>query len=242
MKRHWLWVLISLNLLVLLSLAFVYPNLMVSPGALVPAHATLAKDCFACHLPFHGATADRCVSCHALQDIGVRTTTGIAIAQPITRASFHQVLIEQDCMACHSDHQRTYLDQFSRKPFSHTLLRASVRDRCGTCHVAPSNTLHRQFTGNCGQCHSSKSWKPATFDHDKLFVLDKDHNTACTTCHVNEDYSHYTCYGCHEHQIDKMREKHLNEGIRNFENCIECHRSAHEKSGEGVRGGGRERD
>ena len=120
----------------------------------------------------------RGVSCHVLQDIGVRTTKGIAITKASTRPSFHQELIELDCTACHDDHQGTYLDQFSRKPFTHALLRASVRDRCEACHVAPTNTLHRQFTGNCSQCHSSKSWKYATFDHDKLFVLDKDHNTA----------------------------------------------------------------
>jgi hypothetical protein len=232
MTRHWLWGLISLNLLVLLSLVFVYPNLMVSPGALAPAHATLAKDCFACHAPFRGAAADRCIACHALQDIGVRTTKGIPISQASAKASFHQELIEQDCMACHVDHLTTYLDQISLKPFSHALLRASVRDRCETCHTAPSSASHRQFTGNCGQCHGSRSWKPATFDHDKLFVLDKDHNAVCTTCHVNDDYSHYTCYGCHEHQIAQIREKNLDEGIQNFQNCVQCHRSAHEKSGD----------
>ncbi len=30
-----------------------------------------------------------------------------------------------------------------------------------------------------------------------------------------------------------MQEKHLKEGIRNFENCIACHRSAHDKPSKG---------
>ncbi len=83
--------------------------------------------------------------------------------------------------------------------------------------------------GQCGQCHSQQQWKPATLDHDKLFVLDRDHQTECVTCHTNDDYSRYTCYGCHEHQPGKIRSKHMKEGIANFENCVECHRSADEE-------------
>jgi hypothetical protein len=48
-KRPVLLIVIALNLLVLVSLAFVYPHLMVSPGPLVKGHAELATDCFACH-------------------------------------------------------------------------------------------------------------------------------------------------------------------------------------------------
>jgi hypothetical protein len=104
-----------------------------------------------------------------------------------------------------------------------------VRDQCESCHKAPGDSLHRQITGNCKQCHNQQAWKPAAFEHDKLFLLDRDHNVSCVTCHVNNDYSRYTCYGCHEHRPDKIRREHLEEGIRDFENCVECHRSAHEK-------------
>ena len=89
--------------------------------------------------------------------------------------------------------------------------------------------LHRQLKGQCAHCHSQQQWKPATLDHDKLLVLDRDHKTECVTCHTNDDYSRYTCYGCHEHQPGKIRSKHLKEGIANFENCVECHRSADEE-------------
>ena len=229
MKRGWLVALISANLLVLLILVFAYPHLMVSPGALLPGHAELVTDCFACHSPWRGADSDRCVSCHALPDIGLRTTKGVPLPQRSLKTSFHQELIEQDCMACHSDHQGPRLTQRSRKPFSHLLLRATVREQCESCHRAPTDSLHRQITGNCKQCHSQERWKPATFDHAKLFVLDRDHDTTCVTCHTNNDYSRYTCYGCHEHQPDKVRAEHLDEGIRDFENCVECHRSAAEE-------------
>ena len=123
-------ILISVNLAVLLALAFIYPQPMVSPGALVAAHAGLSEDCFACHAPFRGAAAERCVACHAIPDIGLRTTKGVPIAKPAVKVSFHQELIAQDCMTCHSDHQGRKLTLRSRQMFSHALLRPATRDRC----------------------------------------------------------------------------------------------------------------
>jgi hypothetical protein len=299
MKGRWLWIVISANLLVGVALAFVYPHLMVSPGPLIPGHAALTTDCFACHAPWRGATTERCVACHAAPDIGLRTTQGVPIAAtkagratPL-KMSFHQELAEPDCMACHSDHAGPRLNQHNRKPFSHAMLRAATRDRCASCHAAPANathrslsvgcaqchktegwkpasfdhaalppaelnrceschksptdTLHRQvsgnFGGNCARCHTPKAWKPATFEHDKLFVLDKDHNAACVTCHAGNDYGKYTCYGCHEHTPANVRSKHVKEGISNFENCVECHRSAEgEPGGKGGREGQGDRE
>jgi len=72
-------------------------------------------------------------------------------------------------------------------------------------------------------------------------VLDRDHNATCATCHVNNDYKRYTCYGCHEHQPDKIRRKHVKEGIPEFDNCVKCHRSASEREGNERSREGRER-
>ncbi len=275
MKRGWVLILIAANLLALAVLVFAYPHLMVSPGALVRGHAELATDCFACHAPLRGAASERCIKCHALPDIGLRTTKGAPLPARSVKTSFHQELIEQNCMACHSDHQGPRLTQRSRKPFSHALLRDAVRERCDTCHAgpkdnihrdlsvscgqchkaeawkpatfdhallapamlercdgchkAPADSLHRQVKGSCKTCHTQERWKPATFDHDKLFALDRDHDVKCVTCHSNDDYSRYTCYGCHEHRPDKVRAEHIEEGIRDFENCVDCHRSANEE-------------
>jgi hypothetical protein len=226
MTRRWVWVIVILNLLVLVGLAFVYPHLMVSPGQVVSAHAEIATDCFACHAPLRGVSASRCISCHALPDIGLRTTKGAPISKKTVKTSFHQELVEQNCMACHSDHAGPKLTQKSRKPFSHTLLRKAVQEQCQSCHASPKDKLHLKITGNCSQCHSQTAWKPATFDHEKSFVLDKDHNVECATCHVNNDYSRYTCYGCHEHTVQNVLREHRDEGIRNLDNCVECHRSA----------------
>lgn len=242
MKRGWLLKLIAANLLVLLALVFIYPDLMVGPGPLVAAHAELATDCFACHAPLRGAASERCVKCHALPDIGLRTSKGMTLASKRLKTSFHRDLIEQNCMACHSDHQAPRLTQRNRKPFSHLLLRAAVREQCENCHKAPTDSLHRQIAGNCKQCHSQDAWKPATLDHDKLFVLDADHNAPCVTCHIKNDFSRYTCYGCHEHQAAKIKAEHLEEGIKNFENCVDCHRSATEEPRRSDTGRGKEKD
>lgn len=285
MRRRWLLFVIGANLLGLLTLVFIYPHLMVSPGPLILAHHDLDKSCFACHSPWRGVDSQRCMQCHAVADIGLRTSKSIALPQRTFKTSFHQELTEQSCLDCHSDHAGLKLTVGTRK-FSHSLLRAPVRDQCQSCHEAPadrihanlsigcgqchtpehwkpavfdhsglpatllnacegchqapSDSLHRQIRGSCGQCHSPQQWKPATFDHAKFFVLDGNHNTQCSTCHTTDDYSRYTCYGCHEHQPDRIRAEHLEEGIRDFENCVGCHRSARGES-EG-RGSREERD
>lgn len=242
MKRRWILLGLTIVLSLVLVLTFAYPHLMVSPGPLTSAHVELTTDCFACHVPLRGATSDRCVTCHAVADIGLRSTKGVALAKPAVKTSFHQDLIEDNCIACHSEHQGLQLNRRGQKAFSHELLRSSSRDRCGSCHTAPVDELHRNPAVNCGQCHSQQRWKPATFEHDRLFVLDREHNAACTTCHIDGDYIRYTCYGCHAHQPDAVRAEHLEEGIRDFDNCVECHRSASDEGQESGSGQRHERD
>jgi hypothetical protein len=286
MKGRWIWLLITGNLLALVGLAFVYPVPMVSPGPVVPAHAAVAPECFACHAPFRGASPERCGKCHALGDIGVRSTTGAALGEHAGRPAFHQELAEQDCIACHTDHVGATLGQRSKKPFSHALVRAATRERCETCHAAPRNDLHRELgvscsqchktehwkpatfahaalskavldrcegchkvpttglhpevNGQCQQCHTTEHWKPATFEHAKFFELDRNHAAACVTCHTGNNYKRYTCYGCHEHTPDKIRAEHEEEGIRNLDDCVSCHKSARGEHGDRGEGRGNE--
>lgn len=248
MNRFAKWV-IAANLVVLVVLVLVYPHLMVSPGKLIPGHAKLDSDCFACHTTFTGAESEKCVTCHKPEDIGKLTSVGLPIEKPLTSTPFHQKLISNDCISCHSDHAGVKRFRTTGH-FNHQLLEKTARAECQSCHQAPKDSLHQKITGNCSQCHSQDKWVPATFDHQKYFELDRDHNVQCVTCHIRNDYSRYTCYGCHEHTPQKIRQEHIEEGIRDFDNCVECHRNANENDirrpgrdgrGENRGGNGRER-
>jgi Class III cytochrome C family/Doubled CXXCH motif (Paired_CXXCH_1) len=240
-------ILLAVNLAILATLTFLYPHLMVGPGKLIPGHQALERDCFACHATFTGASSEKCATCHKPADIGLLTTKGLPVAKPSTTTAFHQELKSQNCVGCHSDHAG--VKRFTRqRQFDHSLLKASTGEKCQTCHKIPTDALHKQITGNCLQCHTQTKWTPATFDHDRYFLLDKDHNATCITCHVRNDFSRFTCYGCHEHTPDNIRREHIGEGISKFDNCVECHRSANEHdikrgpSGEGGTGGKRKDD
>ena len=201
MKGRWLWIVIGANLVVLVALAFVYPQWMVGPGALEKGHAELATDCFACHTPLRGATADRCMVCHKLPDIGLRTTKGSAIvnAMPV-KLSFHQQLNDQNCMTCHSDHAGPKLTKRSRKPFSHAMLRVATRGQCETCHAAPANDLHKALSVGCDKCHRTEAWKPAAFDH-----------AALTEAELSR------CENCHKAPADTLHRQMTG-------NCAQCHK------------------
>ncbi len=237
MKRSWVLSIIAINLIALIALVFVFPHLMISPGPVIPAHAEIATDCFACHRQLRGASPDRCQTCHVVNDIGIHTTKGITIPKDKPTVAFHQQLLEQNCVACHSDHVGPKLTQHSRKPFSHALIKMDVRNHCTSCHAKPKNNFHQQIQSDCQQCHSVNQWQPSTFHHDPFFLLDGDHNAACATCHVDNDLSHYTCFGCHEHTPANIRTEHAEEGIHNIDNCVQCHRSADDKESEAREGG-----
>ena len=223
------------NLTALLALTFVYPHLMVAPGPLVPAHAALATDCFACHAPLQGADPDRCIICHALPDIGLRTSKGVAIksvatsAKTLLKLSFHQELTEQNCMACHSDHAGPKLTQHSRKPFSHALLKIQTRDHCETCHAAPRNEMHGALSIGCAQCHKVSGWKPASFDHAALPALEL---SRCETCHKAPTDSQHrqisgNCGQCHTPKAWKPatfeHDKFFVLDRNHNSSCVTCH-------------------
>lgn len=233
MKRRHLVVLLWVNVIALVCLAVFMPHLMVAPGKLIDAHAELASDCFACHSPFTGSSPAKCIECHAVEKIGLETTKGLSIADERKNVAFHQRLIEKDCVACHSDHRGVQAFRpISR--FSHGLIEVEIRERCDGCHRKPPDALHRGVVGNCGECHTLEAWTPATFDHEQYFRFDRAHTTDCVTCHIEGDYATYTCYGCHEHSRSKIREEHIEEGIYDYENCAECHRSGDEDEAEAM--------
>lgn len=227
MKNKTTLIIVAANLTVLVLLAIFYPQLMISPGKPIDAHAEIATDCFACHTPFIGSRPAKCIACHKVDEIGLKTTRGEPIATEKKNVAFHQKLLEEDCVACHSDHKGVKAFR-PISQFSHRLLEPSLQQQCDSCHSNPGDALHRKIKGNCTQCHTEEAWKPATFEHDDYFRFDRHHDTQCATCHVDSNYASYTCYGCHEHSRSKIREEHFEEGIREYESCVECHRSGDE--------------
>jgi len=225
-SRTFLFVVVA-NLVVLVALAIFAPHLMISPGKPIEAHGELATDCFACHTPFLGSDPEKCIACHEVAEIGRKTTKGVAIAGEKKNVAFHQHLVEHDCLACHSEHKGVQPFRPIGQ-FSHRLLEQAIQDDCGSCHSGPGDALHRKIEGNCGSCHTQDAWTPATFEHDQYFRFDRHHDADCVTCHVDNIYDAYTCYGCHEHSRSKIREEHLEEGIHDYENCVDCHRSGDE--------------
>jgi hypothetical protein len=247
MKPRWDLLAILAGVATVVSLAFALPQAMVSPGRLAPAHADLATDCFACHSPFRGAVADRCVACHAVKDIGVRTTKGAPLVRAFGRAPprspFHQKLTTGDCLSCHGEHAGAGLAARPGPTFSHALLQPDARAGCRDCHQPPADPFHRNLTANCSQCHTSRQWTPSTFDHSRWFALEGDHKVGCATCHAGGDFTRYSCFSCHEHRPAATFAEHREEGVRgNLNNCAACHRGADDEPRRGRDGGGEQDD
>lgn len=80
-----------------------------------------------------------------------------------------------------------------------------------------------QFGVNCARCHSTFAWAPAQLTrHDFLLDHGGEGTVACETCHVKNYYEH-TCYECHDHQPEEMRQVHFEISIVEYESCVDCH-------------------
>ena len=188
---------------------------------------------------FHKDLANNsCVDCHTDH----KGTVAKEAAKPFRHASLSLQLMN-DCISCHKNQTpKNTLHQLAKgnclechqttswKPatFDHKKFTASSGNQCISCHKAdqPSDDMHRQTQASCGTCHSTSRWIPATFNHNRFFRLDSDHRTSCKTCHTEqENYKKYTCYNCHEHSQSTIADKHREEGIYNYQNCMKCHRN-----------------
>lgn len=260
-----------------------FPHTMINPGDLIQGHQSLKNTCFSCHEPFKGISNEKCISCHKLSEIGIDTMNRSDTASQIL---FHQSLSEQQCTACHTDHNginpTVVMGSFEhemllkkvvnncvgchQKPadnlhlqltptckschntdgwksgvvFDHDMLPAVSKNNCTSCHQSPADSFHQSIKDNCSKCHHTSKWLPSTFNHTSYFVLDRDHNATCITCHANNDFTKYTCYGCHEHSKRNILAEHNEEGIYNISDCVSCHKSSDEHEiGKGAEKGGK---
>jgi hypothetical protein len=167
------------------------------------------QDCVSCHQKddeHNGEFGTDCAACHTPKTWDGATFDHSLSSFPLTGA--HTTV---DCKQCHTNGQFKGLDT-----------------TCLACHAEPTEHAG-QFGTDCVACHTTTAWTPATFNGDHTFPLNHGEGgqVSCATCHP-AGYTTYTCYGCHEHNESNISSEHREEGISNFENCMECHADGRE--------------
>lgn len=94
--------------------------------------------------------------------------------------------------------------------------------QCVACHEDPEVHIGR-FGLDCVRCHSLEAWTPALLTRHTFRIDHGDEGeVACQTCHI-ATYTEHTCYECHDHKPEDMAAAHEQEGIFDFQQCIDCH-------------------
>ncbi len=193
--------------------------------ALEGKHAEI--QCAKCHLnartraDFKQGVAD-CASCHLPEDA-------------------HQGAFGRACGACHSarawkpasfDHNRAAF----KLDGAHTAVACGdchknnvfkgTPAQCAGCHGEPQFHAGMFPNQNCADCHTTAAWSPARYNGPHTFPMNHgEKNNACVDCH-QPTLREWTCYTCHEQS--RVRSKHLEEGISNFDDCLHCHPTGQE--------------
>ncbi len=180
------------------------------------------QECMSCHTDHKGMYDQTSIDHfdHGLLSVDMKIDCGSCHGKPVDK--LHDRL-SVSCNSCHN----TDSWEFSGT-FDHGMITGSDKANCTSCHLKPDDSFHQLLQENCDKCHTTDKWLPSTFDHAPYFILDKDHNAKCVTCHSNNDFSAYTCYGCHEHSESKISGEHQEHGISNFSDCASCHPSGDE--------------
>lgn len=186
-------------------------------------HSNLnAQSCISCHTDHKGLNAKSAMAKfdHILLSESIRNQCVTCHNQPNT--TLHRQ-VSVSCATCHTT--RSWKSGIT---FNHVSINQKSRNNCIACHQSPKDNFHSTATTACSSCHGLQQWKPSTFNHNRFFVLDQNHNTDCKTCHSKNNFKTYTCFGCHEHSSNSIMNEHNEEGISNISNCVRCHRSANE--------------
>jgi len=148
----------------------------------------------------------------------------------------HAQIFGRDCLGCHTgsgdfssdfDHSQTSFPlegkhiKVACKDCHTQGITAKIESSCYSCHKQDDE--HRGSYGtDCGGCHTPDDWENANFKHTFPINHEKRGGSACQVCHP-DTLQTYTCYGCHEHTPDKIKREHREEGISNYQNCMDCH-------------------
>ncbi len=183
-----------------------------------------------------------CKSCHPqdVQNLDLQTCINCHSQQDPAFMGDHQIKFGDQCMTCHDGVDR--LSNFDHDNFF-VLDGKHAATQCESCHA---NGVYRGTSGECYQCHqepelhagvfglkcaychNAEGWSPASL---RMHVFPISHSLAdpakqldCQTCH-GENYFEYTCYNCHDHQPDQIKQIHDEAGIaeQDLPGCISCH-------------------
>ncbi|NPD47532.1 hypothetical protein [Lentimicrobium sp. S6] len=211
---------------------------------LLGAHNT--ADCYECHTTASSLRFDpldtECFSCHR-EDYYATTSPSHVEANYST-----------DCTQCHQMNAFSWTGTDINHSFFPLTLGHNVSD-CASCHTDPNNygnissdcfSCHENdynastspnhsglgFSTDCILCHTTNpGWEPADYtQHDQVFPIYSGEHAgewnSCIECHpVANNYSVFTCTGCHEHNQSEMDDEHS--GISGYvyqdNACLTCH-------------------
>ena len=207
---------------------------------LLGVHAAI--DCDQCHSSASARRFDNvrtdCYGCHQ-RDYNYTTNP-----------NHRQSGFGTDCTQCHKSDSRSWAGAgFDHNFFPlkgghnidcqscHSQGYANTSTDCYSCHKTDydrtTSPAHASagFSTDCKTCHNINAWKPATFDHDKLYFpiysgTHKGEWSNCTDCHTNPaNYSQFSCTDCHEHNKADMDKEHRGKRdyVYNSVNCYSCH-------------------
>jgi hypothetical protein len=185
------------------------------------------------------AAQDRlCLDCHKEVSADVARHEG-----------YHGRIRIETCRACHTEHKGrgAHIVQLDTQHFDHLLTDFRLDGKhtstaCSACHrsgtkyrAAPGSCvechrkddIHKAGLGEkCAECHSTKSWKEASFDHSRSrFALTGKHvEVQCKACHKDSAFRQTpsACLSCH-----RKDDRHKG---RFGEKCESCHSAKSWKS------------
>ena len=163
-----------------------------------------ALDCNSCHKKddkHKGALGAKCADCHSESD-----WKDAKFDHDSTKFSLTGKHVDAKCTDCHKDN--VYKD---------------TPKNCYACHRKNDEQKgHKGLYGEkCESCHSTRAWKPSTFNHDtdtKYVLRGKHASTACKECHSGNLYQvkqKQECYACHKK--DDRHKETLGT------HCADCH-------------------
>jgi hypothetical protein len=177
--------------------------------------------CVSCHTDVHqGRLYPECGTCHSPDGWDVLDPYGLHSRTAFQLMGAH---VRLDCDACHT---REIVAE-----------RSVLTWDCYGCHradyEATQSPSHVQFgfDTDCESCHMMMAWHPTTTrQHPGAFPIFSGTHAgewdSCNTCHVNpNDYSDFSCFGCHKHNESDMAEEHDDVEFYIYDSsaCYGCH-------------------